>query len=58
MMQVETLSNSPAAEAIETDTFKLEMLDCGPAYQVNDLGATCFNCICGSGCLCGSAAEN
>ena len=44
---------SPAV--IETEEFKLEMLDCGPAYSYKDAGSMCFSCLCGSGCLCGTA---
>jgi len=47
---------APSAEAIETEEFKLELLDCGPAYKIQDTGVTCLSCVCGTGCLCGSAA--
>lgn len=39
---------------LETEEFKLEMLDCGPAYSYKDAGSMCFSCLCGSGCLCGT----
>ncbi|GMU06313.1 hypothetical protein [Corallococcus caeni] len=38
---------------VETEEFKLEMLDCGPAYAFQDTGSVCFSCVCGS-CLCGT----
>lgn len=45
---------SSSAENIETQEFKLEMLDCGPGYTYSSSdAATCFSCFCGSGCLCG-----
>jgi hypothetical protein len=59
MHQMEPVVSNPVMpppEAIETEEFKLEMLDCGPAYKAQDAGALCFSCVCGSGCLCGSAA--
>ncbi|MDC0707557.1 hypothetical protein POL68_03660 [Stigmatella sp. ncwal1] len=43
----------PSAPQVETEEFKLEMLDCGPAYSFTDAGSVCISCACGSGCLCG-----
>jgi hypothetical protein len=59
MEQIEILVKNPEAaplDAIETDEFKLELLDCGPAYKIQDTGTTCLSCVCGN-CLCGTAAE-
>lgn len=51
LSNVPTATNSPA---IETEEFKLEMLDCGPSYKIEFPTSLCFSCICGNGCLCGT----
>lgn len=43
-------------EAFESEEFKLELLDCGPAYKIQDTGTTCLSCVCAPSCLCGSAS--
>jgi hypothetical protein len=44
-------------DAIESEEFKLEMLDCGPGYTYSNSELMCFSCFCGSGCLCGCVSQ-
>ncbi|KFE69217.1 hypothetical protein [Hyalangium minutum] len=49
---------APDAKPLETEEFKLEMLDCGPAYSFTDAGSMCISCVCGTGCLCGCVSQS
>ena len=42
-------------QALETESFELELLDCGPGYSYGmaESLCACFNCVCGTACLCG-----
>ncbi|MBZ4409331.1 hypothetical protein K8640_13985 [Myxococcus sp. XM-1-1-1] len=56
MNNLSSLPKSQSARSpqnVETEEFKLEMLDCGPGYTYSNSEAVCFSCFCGSGCLCG-----
>lgn len=61
---MDNASSSPAVQSpqapqtVETDEFKLEMLDCGPGYTYSNSEAVCFSCFCGSGCLCGCMSQS
>lgn len=62
MQQLSTGTEQTAApaQAVENESFELEMLDCGPGYSYGmaESLCACFSCYCGSGCLCGCVHES